>query len=101
MEVCLSSEMAGGLALGQWSGLTAAVAIVLCSPLTKLYLLNYARPLIYTTFMSYPALAAIKVAYAFMARGDTEEVSLRPCRSIQSLRILALGTVVLLNPEPS
>jgi len=46
-------------------------AILLCSPLIRQYLVNYARPLIYTTFMSYPALAAIKASYRFLSDGKT------------------------------
>jgi 7-keto-8-aminopelargonate synthetase-like enzyme len=38
-------------------------------------LINYARPLIYTTSMSFPSLAAIKVVYSLMKRGETEAVS--------------------------
>ncbi|KAK4934379.1 hypothetical protein LTR10_024342 [Elasticomyces elasticus] len=44
-------------------------AIILCSPILRLYFINYARPLIYTTFMSYPALVAIKTAYAWLQMG--------------------------------
>ena len=51
-------------------------AIIICTPLTRLYLINYARPLIYTTFMSYPSLAAIRASYTFMASGETEQVVL-------------------------
>ncbi|KAF7509341.1 hypothetical protein GJ744_008064 [Endocarpon pusillum] len=50
-------------------------AIILCTPLTRQYLINYARPLIYTTFMSFPALAAIKAVYTFMAQGRTEQLA--------------------------
>lgn len=53
-------------------------AIILCSPVTREYLFNYARPLIYTTFMSFPALAAIRVAYDFMMQGSTEPVCITP-----------------------
>jgi 8-amino-7-oxononanoate synthase len=52
------------------------IAIIICSPLTRLYLINYARPLIFTTFMSYPALAAIRASYTFMASGATQKVIL-------------------------
>ncbi|KAJ6789796.1 hypothetical protein PWT90_02347 [Aphanocladium album] len=38
-----------------------AGAIVLCSPTTKSYLINYARSLIYTTALGYPSLAAIQL----------------------------------------
>lgn len=51
------------------------IAILLCSPLIREYLINYARPLIYTTFLSYPALAAIRASYTFLQSGKTEFVS--------------------------
>lgn len=50
-------------------------AILLCSPLIRQYLVNYARPLIYTTFMSYPALAAIRCSYAFLMEGKSEPLA--------------------------
>ncbi|OBT58389.1 hypothetical protein VE04_00765 [Pseudogymnoascus sp. 24MN13] len=46
-------------------------AIMLCSPLTREYLINYARPLIYTTFMSYPSLVAIRTVYDLMIDGGS------------------------------
>lgn len=46
-------------------------AIFLCSRLTRDYLINYARPLIYTTFMSFPSLAAIQTVTSFMRQGGT------------------------------
>jgi 7-keto-8-aminopelargonate synthetase-like enzyme len=62
-----------------WSEETAftnidAIAILLCSPLIRQYLINYARPLIYTTFLSYPALAAIRASYTYLQCGKTEIV---------------------------
>ena len=54
--------------------LTVAVAIALCSPLTKEYLLNYARPLIFTTAPGLPTLVLIRTAYEVMACGGTEQV---------------------------
>ncbi|KAK9483590.1 pyridoxal phosphate-dependent transferase [Lipomyces starkeyi] len=50
-------------------------AIILCSEITKQYLINYARPLIYSTFMSYPALAAIRSSYEFLWTGLAENVN--------------------------
>lgn len=47
---------------------------MLCSPLTREYLINYARPLIYTTFMSYPSLVAIRTVYDLMIDGGTVAV---------------------------
>jgi 8-amino-7-oxononanoate synthase len=49
-------------------------AIVLCDPLTKEYLINYARTLIYTTAMSRPSLIAIRSAYELMAEGQAQLV---------------------------
>ena len=51
------------------------LAMMLCSPLTREYLINYARPLIYTTSISFPSLAAIKVVYSLMKQGQTQHVS--------------------------
>lgn len=47
------------------------VAIILGSPTLREYLINYARPLIYTTFMSYPALFAIRSSYTLLQTGQT------------------------------
>ena len=46
-------------------------AIVLGSSTLREYLINYARPLIYTTFMSYPALVAIRSSYTMLQTGQT------------------------------
>ncbi|KIX07085.1 uncharacterized protein Z518_05062 [Rhinocladiella mackenziei CBS 650.93] len=51
--------------------LTTNGAIILCSPTIRLYLINYARPLIYTTFMSYPTLVGIRTAYTWLRMGKT------------------------------
>lgn len=52
-------------------------AIILCSPFIRSYLINYARPLIFTTFMSYPTLVAIKVAYDWLKSGRTMALAAR------------------------
>ncbi|KAF2144809.1 uncharacterized protein K452DRAFT_349791 [Aplosporella prunicola CBS 121167] len=49
-----------------------AGAIVLASPLTRDYLINYARTLIYTTAPPFPLLANIRVVYDYLARGDAD-----------------------------
>ncbi|POR39150.1 Putative 8-amino-7-oxononanoate synthase, partial [Tolypocladium paradoxum] len=46
-----------------------AGAIVLCSPTTRAYLVNYARSLIYTTAMGFPLLAGIQTAYEYLDSG--------------------------------
>lgn len=44
-------------------------AVILSTPLVRQYLINYARPLIYTTALSFPALAAIRSAYLLLSSG--------------------------------
>lgn len=55
-------------------GLACSGAMMLCSLLTREYLINYARPLIYTTAISFPSLAAIKVVYSLMKQGQTQHL---------------------------
>lgn len=56
-----------------WQILTDS-AIVLCCPLTREYLINYARTLIYTTAMAYPSLVAVRTSYELMQEGKTDSV---------------------------
>jgi len=51
------------------------LAIILGPEVLRQYLINYARPLIYTTFMSYPSVAAIRAAYSLLVSGQTVLVS--------------------------
>lgn len=46
-------------------------AAVLGSETLRQYLINYARPLIYSTFMSFNSLASIKCAYDILENGET------------------------------
>ncbi|KAJ4990336.1 8-amino-7-oxononanoate synthase [Stagonosporopsis vannaccii] len=46
-------------------------AILLSSHTLRHYLVNYARPLIYTTFLSYPSLALIRSSYEMLWAGAT------------------------------
>lgn len=45
---------------------------MLCSTVTRQYLINYARTLIYTTALSFPSLASVKVTYDFLASGRAD-----------------------------
>ncbi|KAK2030285.1 aminotransferase class I and II [Colletotrichum zoysiae] len=49
-------------------------AIVLCSQITRAYLINYARSLIYTTAMPFTTLAGIQAAYDFVRDGHSENL---------------------------
>ncbi|KAM3504954.1 hypothetical protein MY10362_003238 [Beauveria mimosiformis] len=66
-----------------------AGAIVLCSPTTRSYLINYARSLIYTTALGYPSLAAIQTTYEYLAGGHAD----RQHRNLQALIRLAHGNL--------
>ena len=46
--------------------LACSGAIILTSDVIRSYLINYARPLIYTTFLSHPNLLAIQTAYRWL-----------------------------------
>lgn len=74
-------------------------AILLCSPIIRQYLVNYARPLIYTTFMSYPALAAIRASYSFLFTGRTESLArtLRVLIEALHVRLLAIQKDLMLD----
>jgi 8-amino-7-oxononanoate synthase len=48
-----------------------APAITLGSHTLRHYLVNYARPLIYTSFLSYPSLALIRSSYDLLRTGGT------------------------------
>ncbi|TDZ15441.1 putative 8-amino-7-oxononanoate synthase [Colletotrichum orbiculare MAFF 240422] len=55
--------------------MSCAGAIVLCSPTTRSYLVNYARSLIYTTAMPFTALAGIQTTYDFVTSGRSEPLA--------------------------
>jgi 8-amino-7-oxononanoate synthase len=52
-------------------GLIFHTAIILGSPTLRHYLINYARPLIYTTFLTYPALSLIRASYTLLGSGQS------------------------------
>ncbi len=62
---------------------------MLCSPTTRSYLINYARTIIYTTAMGFPALVSIQTTYNFLNSGQAE-----PLRN--HLRLLIRDTHKLL-----
>jgi 8-amino-7-oxononanoate synthase len=51
------------------SGADEDIAIILGSATLRHYLINYARPLIYTTFLAYPMLSLIRASYALLQSG--------------------------------
>jgi 8-amino-7-oxononanoate synthase len=61
------------------------VAILLSTPLVRTYLINYCRPLIYTTFSTYPSLCAIRASYSLLQSGATDPLALHLRHLIQHL----------------
>lgn len=57
------------------------VAVVLCPPVVRDYLTNYARPLIFSSAAGLPTLVATRTAYELMAEGGTIEVL---CQSLHT-----------------
>lgn len=69
------------------SGLPAT-AIVLCSPTTRSYLINYARSLIYTTALDYHSLGLIEMAYEYLISGQAEPHLLHLCSLVRHVHRL-------------
>lgn len=59
--------------INQPSNIDHSVAILLCAPITREYLINYARSIIYTTALGLPSLAMIKAVYDFLEAGHSGE----------------------------
>ncbi|KAI3317307.1 PLP-dependent transferase [Xylariaceae sp. AK1471] len=59
--------------VGFGKAMGCAGGAVLCSPVLRLYLINYARTLIYTTAMSFPSLASINSVYDYVINGKAEK----------------------------
>lgn len=79
--------------------------MVLCPPIMREYLINYARSLIYTTAMGLPTLAMIKTVYSFLKEGKTQEAQDKLWSLISYLhkRLLELPTtsfVAIPKDEP-
>lgn len=54
----------------------ASAAVVLCDPLIRLYLINYARPLIYSTAMTHMSALAVLKSLDMFESGATDAVSI-------------------------
>jgi len=50
-------------------------AILLTTPLLTSYLINYARPLIYTTALAHPNVILVEAAFDLMVDGETDKLS--------------------------
>ncbi|KAI8958738.1 PLP-dependent transferase [Daldinia sp. FL1419] len=58
--------------LGFGKAMGCAGGVILCSSVTRSYLVNYARSLIYTTSMTFTSLLSIDVVYDFLISGKSE-----------------------------
>ncbi|KAF2754526.1 aminotransferase [Pseudovirgaria hyperparasitica] len=77
--------------------MASAGAMILCSQTVRQYLINYARPLIYTTSMSYPSLISIKVSYDFLGSGKVEALR-RHLQALQTRFYRLLQQLVTKHP---
>lgn len=79
------------------------IAIVLCTPITRSYLINYARPFIYTTAMGFPSLASIHVAHSYVASGRADPARRRLGALVRHVRarLSALDSRVATTGSPS
>lgn len=74
--------------------------MVLCSPTTRSYLINYARTLIYTTAMAFPSLASIEAAYNFLATGQAKQLLAHLDILVQGTHQLLLAVCARHRPPP-
>lgn len=71
----LASHGGMSIPVGLNASLLTITAAVLCCPITRDYLINYCRTVIYTTALGFPFLASIRASYDFLMEGHTEPVS--------------------------
>ncbi|CAD6505398.1 BgTH12-00889 [Blumeria graminis f. sp. triticale] len=75
-------------------------AAIICDPLLREYLINYARPLIYSTSMSFPSLVAIRSVYTMMKRGVTRPLVTHLHELISYLfKQLSSLSVLMIHPQ--
>jgi 8-amino-7-oxononanoate synthase len=85
-------------------GAAGTGAVILCDTIVKTYLLNYAKGLIYSTFLSAPALCLMRASLTLLSSGQTLERQNRlwqltaAMHQLLSKRLLA-GDLSLLVPE--
>jgi 8-amino-7-oxononanoate synthase len=72
-------------------------AIVLGNDLLRQYLINFARSFIYTTAASFHHLAAIKVAYSFLARSEADVLALQQNINLFKQRIAVSAAFPLIQ----
>ncbi|KHN94342.1 Pyridoxal phosphate-dependent transferase, major domain protein [Metarhizium album ARSEF 1941] len=77
-----------------------AGAIVLCTPTTRSYLINYARSLIYTTAMGHPMLTAIQTVYGYLKSGQADGLLANLFYLVQETHALLLSICQKHNPWP-
>lgn len=65
--------------------LSASGSIVFCHPIVREYLINYARPFIYSTALPYYTLAAIKASYEFLGSSEFSILHRKLWENIQYL----------------
>ncbi|KAG8988482.1 hypothetical protein FRB95_003110 [Tulasnella sp. JGI-2019a] len=82
-------------------------AVVLCSPLVRSYLCNYARPLVFSTAMSHSTVVSIACSFDFLETGAAEKLAQRLCTVCQYFlaqllpRISRIPSHILSLPPPA
>ncbi|WP_419698822.1 aminotransferase class I/II-fold pyridoxal phosphate-dependent enzyme [Mucilaginibacter sp. NFX135] len=74
-------------------------AIVLGSEILRQYLINFARPFIYTTAASFHQLASVKMAYQLLNSAEQEIIDLKNNINLFKEQITPKGTYPLLNSD--
>jgi len=74
-------------------------AIVLGSEILRQYLINFARPFIYTTAASFHQLASVKMAYQLLNSAEQEVIDLKNNIKLFKEQITSKGTYPLLNSD--
>ncbi|KAK5657612.1 hypothetical protein OQA88_3191 [Cercophora sp. LCS_1] len=75
--------------------------LVLCSEVTRSYLINYARTLIYTTAMALPSLVSLEVVYDFLAKGGAESLTLHLKDLVKQAHRSLLAVTERQRPPPN
>lgn len=60
--------------LGFGKAMGCAGGVILCSSITRSYLINYARSLIYTTSMTFTSLISVDVVYGYLMSGQSKSL---------------------------
>ncbi|KAK4169614.1 putative 8-amino-7-oxononanoate synthase [Cladorrhinum sp. PSN259] len=84
--------------LGFGKAMGCSGGLVLCSEVTRSYLINYGRTLIYTTAVGLPSMISIEVAYHFIMSGGAEPLVRHLRDLVKQTHIMLLAVVERQKP---